>query len=69
MLSFLFVSLTTTVCQASGGDNLKKELVHGKWVNKSGGYIPNALGKSNTTVSRYKIYNFSADGSFTLDSI
>lgn len=69
MLSFLFATLTTSVCEASGKDNLKEELVHGKWVNKSGGYIPNALGKSNTTVSRYKIYSFSADGSFTMDSI
>lgn len=69
LLSFLFVTLTTTVSQASKWDNLQEELIHGKWVNKTGGYIPSPIGKSNTTVERYKIYNFEAEGTFTMDSI
>lgn len=69
VLSLLFATLTTSVSQASNGGNLKEELIQGKWVNKTGGYIPNALGISNTTVERYKIYNFEQGGSFTMDSI
>lgn len=69
LLSFLLVALTPSVSKASKWDSLQEELVHGKWVNKTGGYIPNALGKSNTTVERYKIYNFEVDGRFTMDSI
>lgn len=68
-LSFLFALTTSPICQASSRDNLKEELVHGKWVNKSGGYIPNALGQSDRTVERYKTYSFESDGTFTMDSI
>lgn len=68
-LSFLFVALNGHFCQAANKDNLKEELVHGKWVNKADGYIPNATGNSDRTVARYKIYQFNENGTFTMDSI
>lgn len=68
-LSFLFAFLGGPLCQAANGDNLKEELVHGKWVNKADGYIPNATGNSDRTVARYKIYQFNENGTFTMDSI
>ena len=68
-LSFLFAFLNGPLCQAANGDNLKEELVHGKWVNKADGYIPNATGNSDRTVARYKIYQFNENGTFTMDSI
>lgn len=69
MLSLLFATLSVNVAQAASNGDLKKELVHGKWVNKTDGYIPNAVGKSETTVARYKIYSFLEDGKFTMDSV
>lgn len=58
LLSFLFVVTGNEYCQASGHRSLKEELVHGKWVNKTDGYIPNAVGTSDRTVARYKTYSF-----------
>lgn len=69
LLAFLFVIAGNENCRASGQRSLKEELVHGKWVNKAGGYIPNAVGVSERTVSRYKTYSFLDDGTFTMDSI
>ena len=68
-LSFLFVVLNGHYCPAANKDNLKEVLVHGKWVNKADGYIPNATGNSDRTVARYKIYQFNENGTFTMDSI
>lgn len=68
-LSFLFVVLSSPFCRAANGDNLKEELVHGKWMNKADGYIPNATGKSDRTIARYKTYQFNDNGTFTMDSI
>ena len=68
-LSFLFVLLNGYASRAANGDNLKEELVHGKWVNKADGYIPNATGNSDRTVARYTIYQFNENGTFTMDSI
>lgn len=69
LLSFLFVMAGNEYCQASGQRSLKEELVHGKWVNKTEGYIPNAVGTSDRTVARYKTYSFLDNGTFTMDSI
>lgn len=69
LLSFLFVVTGNEYCQASEHRSLKEELVHGKWVNKTDGYIPNAVGTSDRTVARYKTYSFLDDGTFTMDSI
>lgn len=69
VLSFLFVALSGNTCQASGNRSIKEELVHGKWVNKADGYVPNAVGKSDRTVTRYKTYTFFNNGTFTMDSI
>lgn len=69
ILSVLFVALAVNPLQASNKSDVKAKLIHGKWVNKADGYIPNATGESDRTVSRYKIYNFLEDGTFTMDSI
>lgn len=45
------------------------KLTTGKWVNHSDGYIPNPLGISNTTVKRYKTFEFKSDNSFIMDSV
>lgn len=70
ILFFLFISLNVNFCQASNQKDLCEELVSGKWVNKADGYIPSPIGKANgRTVERYKIYDFSKNGTFTMDSI
>lgn len=69
LLSVIVMFGSITHCQASPKDNLRDKVIHGKWVNKSGGYIPNATGESDVTVERYQIYNFQSDGIFTMDSI
>lgn len=69
LLSFLFVLTGSHSSEASGQRSTKEELVHGKWVNRTDGYIPNAIGKSERTVARYKTYTFFKDGTFTMDSI
>lgn len=69
VLSFLFVALSGNTCQASDNRSIKEELVHGKWVNRADGYVPNAVGKSDRTVARYKTYTFFNNGTFTMDSI
>lgn len=69
ILSLLLVSWSSQECRAYNKDNMKEVLVHGKWVNVSGGYIPNATGESDVTVERLKIYSFQNDGKFTMDSI
>ncbi len=43
-------------------------LTSGKWLNKSDGYIPNPLGKSNVTVKRWKTFTFNKDNTFFMDS-
>jgi oxaloacetate decarboxylase beta subunit len=50
------------------GDAAAK-LTTGKWINHTDGYVPNPLGVSKTTVKRYKIIEFKADKTFTMDSI
>lgn len=76
VLSFLFVALGSNFCQASNGRSIEEELVHGKWMNKSEGYIPKAIRaqdlkpeQKELTVSRYKVYSFYKDHTFTMDSI
>lgn len=67
-LSILF-AVSGNVCMANKSGSVRETLTHGKWVNKADGYIPNAVGKSDRTVARYKTYNFENDGTFTMDSI
>ncbi len=43
-------------------------LTSGKWLNKSGGYVPNPLGNSDVTVERWKAFTFNADKTFFMDS-
>lgn len=76
MLSFLFVAFSGNTCEASNRGSLKDELVHGKWMNRAGGYIPKAIRATDLkpdqkarTVARYKVYSFYDDGTFTMDSI
>ncbi|MDR1755766.1 MAG: sodium ion-translocating decarboxylase subunit beta, partial [Culturomica sp.] len=68
-LSLLLAFLSGFRCEAAGSGGQEATLIHGKWVNKAGGYIPNAMGVGDNRVERYKTYNFEADGSFTLDSL
>lgn len=70
LTAFLFVVLSPDANKVFGQKNNSRErLTSGKWVNKAGGYIPNAMGVSDARVERYKIYNFDPDGTFTMDSI
>ena len=70
LTAFLFVVLSPDADKVFGQkNNLRERLTSGKWVNKAGGYIPNAMGVSDARVERYKIYNFDPDGTFTMDSI
>ncbi len=64
MLGMAFSSL------AQNTGTVKEQLTEGKWINHQDGYIPNALGdESRGTVKRYKIFEFKADKTFTMDSI
>nr|WP_227005988.1 sodium ion-translocating decarboxylase subunit beta [Marinifilum sp. N1E240] len=56
-----------SIAQDQGSNEAK--LTDGKWINHQDGYIPNPLGLSDKTVKRYKIIEFKADKSFTMDSI
>lgn len=76
VLSFLFVVLSGNFAQAANGRSIEEELVHGKWMNKTGGYIPKAIRaqdlkpeQKERTVARYKVYSFYKDKTFTMDSI
>lgn len=76
VLSFLLIALSGNFCQASNGRSIEEELVHGKWMNKSEGYIPKAIRKQDLkpeqkeqTIARYKVYSFFKDHTFTMDSI
>lgn len=63
MLGMAFSSL------AQNTGSIEDQLTEGKWINHQDGYIPNALSKSNTTVKRYKIFEFKENKSFSMDSI
>ncbi len=61
------------VCFSSLAQNngaIEKQLTEGKWINHQDGYVPNALGVSDKTVKRYKIFEFKEENhSFSMDSI
>jgi len=61
------------VCFSSLAQNtgtIEKQLTEGKWINHQDGYVPNALGVSDKTVRRYKIFEFKEENkSFSMDSI
>jgi len=63
----MFVILSCSL--TSNAQNVEKELTSGKWLNRTGGYIPSPIGESDRTVERYKTIDFSEDGTFTMDSI
>lgn len=69
IFSLLMVFSCTSVVFAQEQGNLEQQLTKGKWVNHSDGYIPNAFGKSDRTVERYKMIQFSDDNTFVMDSI
>src|SRR6056297_438593 len=53
----------------ASADNVTPEtLTTGKWLNKTGGYIPNPVGESDETVERYKAFTFKGNNSFFMDS-
>lgn len=61
-----------TLVQAQKAD-LTAQLTKGKWLNKTGGYIPQPIAGDNLdnerTVERYKYLTFKADGTFEIDSV
>lgn len=57
----------SSIAQNDGG--IEAKLTKGKWVNHADGYIPNALGKSDRVVKRYKTFQFKKDNSFIMDSV
>jgi sodium ion-translocating decarboxylase beta subunit len=67
---FLLFSLLLFLTQLvfAGGQVNEEKLTDGKWLNKSDGYIPNALGQSKGTVERYKTFTFNPDQTFFMDS-
>lgn len=83
LLLFFLTSLLNPLL-ANKEENIREQLTSGKWVNHSGGYIPNATINPDTitdwseirTVKRYKTFEFKTkikDGtliqSFILDSV
>ena len=75
LLLFAVIIAQTGVSHAAEKEQAAA-LVSGKWINKSGGYIPIATYDSKSaneddqvrTVKRYKTFGFKADNSFVLDS-
>ncbi len=77
----IFFSLILLFGQLFAADSdadtaIAQQLIKGRWVNKSGGYIPNPVADPKTvdpervhTVSRYKTFAFEADHSFIMDSV
>ena len=73
---FILLIFTSQAVFAGGQANLSKdELIAGKWVNKSDGYVPiptykadEAEGEQPNTVKRYKMITFEENGTFILDS-
>ncbi len=73
LFSFLFLAQTTF---ASGSETeLQAKLTNGKWINRSGGYVPNATYDTKSakeekirTTKRYKTIGFEEDYTFALDS-
>ncbi len=72
-LFFLLLTLllaSSSVVQAQ--DDLKDKLLRGKWLSKSGGYLPRPIadteGEEVETVERYKFLTFKEDGVFEMDS-
>jgi len=63
-LLFVFIQFSTK----ADDNKIASKLIQGKWVNRSGGYIPNPTGNSTNRVERYKTFTFEADNSFVLDS-
>lgn len=59
--------VSNSVAQKSG--DLAAKLTSGKWINHEDGYIPNPIGESNTTVKRYKVFEFKGDHTFIMDSV
>ncbi|ALO17519.1 Glutaconyl-CoA decarboxylase subunit beta [Salinivirga cyanobacteriivorans] len=69
LLMFLFLGATSGQAQKQ---DIKAQLLDGKWLNKAGGYLPRPIAEDANeeveTVERYKFLTFKADGSFEMDS-
>ncbi len=72
---FIIISLLFLIYQSEGAQaqnsnyDISGKLVKGKWLNRCGGYVPNAFGKSDRRVKRLKIIEFKEDGTFIMDSV
>jgi|AntAceMinimDraft_16_1070373.scaffolds.fasta_scaffold06795_5 oxaloacetate decarboxylase beta subunit len=74
-ICFIILSFFLVISQVKANDDISEKLVKGEWINKSGNYTPNPIGKSTRTVSRNKILTFKKDivkgiklNTFILDS-
>ncbi len=67
LLTLLFV-LAQFTTKANNNDDILAKLQKGKWINRSGGYIPSPTGQSDLKIKRYKTLDFDEDKSFILDS-
>ncbi|MCT4614190.1 MAG: sodium ion-translocating decarboxylase subunit beta [Marinifilaceae bacterium] len=67
--SFVLLLGLTVNTQAQDKESYKENLLKGKWINHTDGYIANPLGQGDKTVKRYKIITFDETGGFTMDSI
>ncbi len=61
-----FSLLSATIVKA---DDVRENIVAGKWVNYAEKYIANPLGKGEANTGRYKVYSFEEDGTFGMDSL
>ena len=74
-LLILLLFISSTVFAAEQSDNITEVLTSGKWVNRSGGYVPiptynpkDEPEKATRTTKRYKTFGFEDNMTFILDS-
>ncbi|WP_372947145.1 sodium ion-translocating decarboxylase subunit beta [Mariniphaga sp.] len=75
-LLIIFAALFSAFSTRGNEKNISTQIINGKWVNHSDGYVPvptynpkeTLSGEKLTTVKRYKTFSFESNNTFTLDS-
>ncbi len=75
-LLIIFAALFSAFSTGGNEKNISTQIISGKWVNHSDGYVPvptydpkeTLSGETLTTVKRYKTFSFESNNTFTLDS-